>query len=90
MSNKPTQRDKQIITVAVAFAFGLGAFMFPTVTNSFVPSAYALDWHPAHLNVNLHQLLAQINQCVDQGTAVFQLWKQPSKYSFAPRLVQPC
>ena len=30
MSNKPTQRDKQIITVAVAFTFGLGAFMFPT------------------------------------------------------------
>jgi hypothetical protein len=45
--------------------------MFPTMTNSFVPSAYALNWRPAHLNVNLHQLLAQINQCVDQGTQCF-------------------
>ena len=71
MSNKPTQRDKQIITVAVALTFGLGAFIFPTMMNSFVPSAYALNWHPAHLNVNLHQLLAQINQCVDQGTQCF-------------------
>ncbi len=71
MSKKSSQRDKQIIAVAVALTFGLGAFMFPTMTNSPVPSAYALNWRPAHLNVNLHQLLAQINQCVDQGTQCF-------------------
>jgi hypothetical protein len=70
MSNKSAQRDKQIIPVAVALTFGLGAFMFPAMTNS-VPIAFASNWHPAHLNVNLHQLLAQINRCVDQGTQCF-------------------
>jgi hypothetical protein len=70
MSNKPAQRNKQIIAVAVALTFGLGAFMFPAMRNS-VPLAYASNWHPAHLNVNVHQLLAQINQCVDQGTQCF-------------------
>ena len=36
------------------------------MTNSIAISAYAWSWHPAHLNLNLHQLLAQINQCKEQ------------------------
>jgi len=74
MSSKPTQGDKQIITVAVALTFGLGAFIFPTMTNSFVPSA----------------TISTDKSMRGPRYAVFQLWKQPSKYSFAPRLVQPC
>jgi hypothetical protein len=71
MSKTSAGKHSQIIAVAVALTFGIGAFMFPNMTNSLLPVAYALNWHHAHLNVNLHQLLAQINQCVDNGTQCF-------------------
>src|SRR5437870_9296772 len=67
MLQTPAQTNKEIIAVAVTLTLGLGAF----IANSFVPSAYAWSWHPAHLNLDLHQLLAQINQCADQGTLCF-------------------
>jgi hypothetical protein len=63
----PAQTNKEVIALAVALTLGLGA----TLANSFVPSAYAWSWHPAHFNLNLHQLLAQINLCVDRGTQCF-------------------
>jgi hypothetical protein len=42
--------------------------MFPAMTNSLLPPAYARKWNPVHFNLNLHQLLAQINQCVTEHT----------------------
>ncbi|HET7149630.1 MAG TPA: hypothetical protein VFI73_14175 [Candidatus Nitrosopolaris sp.] len=67
MSNKLAQRDKQIIPVVLALTIGFGAFLYTTS----VPFAFASNWHPAHFNLDLHHLLAQINQCVDQGTHCF-------------------
>jgi hypothetical protein len=38
------------------------------ITSSLIPSAYAWKWDAVHFILNLHQLLAQINQCVTEHT----------------------
>jgi hypothetical protein len=59
---------KVIATVVVALTFGITAAMLPVITSSLIPSAYAWKWNAVHFNLNLHQLLAQINQCVTEHT----------------------
>jgi len=71
MSRKLQGKHSKTSAIAVALTFGIGVFLFPNMTNSLLPTAFALSWHHTHFNVNLHQLLTQINQCIDNGTQCF-------------------
>jgi hypothetical protein len=66
--SKKNISGKVIVTGVVALTFGITAAMFPVITSSLIPSAYAWKWNAVHFSLNLHQLLAQINQCVTEHT----------------------
>lgn len=62
---------QHIFCSIIVITLGLGAILFSTIAYQLVPSAYAFSWHHVHLNLNLHQFLAQLNRCIDQDTQCF-------------------